>query len=54
MKAIFNAGVSEELKSYLNDKIRISNQVALLMAGVGLFYTVFPLIVMHHPVTQGS
>lgn len=44
MKAIFNAGVSEELKSYLNDKIRISNQVALLMAGVGLFYTVFSII----------
>jgi hypothetical protein len=44
MKSIFNIGVSEDLKPYLKDKIRISNQVALLMTGVGLFYTVFSFI----------
>lgn len=41
---IFNTGVTHDLKSFLKDKIKISNQVALLMAGVGLFYTVFSII----------
>jgi len=44
MNLILNAGVSEKLHQYLNDKIKISNQVALMMAGVGLFYTVFSII----------
>lgn len=44
MKFLINAGVSDDLKSYLKDKIRISNQVALLMAVVGLFYTIFSII----------
>jgi len=44
MNLILNAGVSEKLHRYLNDKIKISNQVALMMAGVGLFYTVFSII----------
>ena len=44
MKQILNAGVSDKLHHYLNDKIKISNQVALMMAGIGLFYTVFSII----------
>ena len=44
MNFILNAGVSDELQQNLNDKIKISNQVALMMAGVGLFYTVFSVI----------
>jgi hypothetical protein len=44
MNIILNAGVSVELVPFLRDKIRISNQVALLMAGVGLFYTIFSIV----------
>lgn len=44
MNFILNAGVSNELHHYLNDKIKISNQIALMMAGVGIFYTVFSII----------
>lgn len=44
MKFILDIGVSEDLETFLKDKIRISNQVALLMAGVGLFYTIFSII----------
>ncbi|MCK5279768.1 MAG: hypothetical protein KAK04_14540, partial [Cyclobacteriaceae bacterium] len=44
MKFLLKAGVSNDLKPYLKDKIRISNQVALLMAGVGLFYTIFSIV----------
>lgn len=44
MNIILNAGVSDKLPHYLNDKIKISNQVALMMAGVGLFYTVFSIL----------
>jgi len=41
MKFLLHAGVSDEHPHYLNDKIKISNQVALLMALVGLCYAVF-------------
>lgn len=44
MNFILNAGVSVELPQFLNDKIRISNQVALMIAGIGLFYTIFSII----------
>lgn len=44
MKFILNTGVSDDLKSYIKDKIRISNQVALFMAVVGLFYTIFSIV----------
>ena len=44
MKPILHAGVDDHLPQYLNDKIKISNQVALMMAGVGMFYTVFSII----------
>lgn len=44
MKFLLNAGVSENLPNYLKSKIKTSNQVALLMSGVGLFYTVFSII----------
>ncbi len=50
MNIILNAGVSGDLKPFLQDKIKISNQVALLMAGVGLFYTIFS-IVFYPPLT---
>ena len=43
MKQIISIGVQPELEQYLNNKIRISNQVALLMALVGLCYTVFSI-----------
>lgn len=44
MNIILNAGISGELKPFLQDKIRIANQVALLMAGIGLFYTIFSIV----------
>jgi len=44
MKFILSAGISNDYKKYINDKIRISNQVALLMASVGLFYGIFSII----------
>lgn len=44
MNLMINAGVSSDLKPFLQDKIKISNQVALLMAGVGLFYTIFSIV----------
>lgn len=44
MNQLLNVGVRDSLPSYLNDKIKISNQVALMMAGVGLFYTIFSII----------
>lgn len=43
MNFILNAGVNDELNHYLIDKIKISNQVALLMALVGVCYTVFSI-----------
>jgi len=50
MKEILSAGVLKELPQYLNDKIKISNQVALMMAGIGLFYTIFSII-LYPPLT---
>lgn len=44
MSPILNAGVRDDLDQYLIDKIKISNQIALIMAGVGIFYTVFSII----------
>ncbi len=44
MNILLNAGVSDNIKPYLKNKIRISNQVALLMAIVGLFYAIFSII----------
>ena len=44
MKQILNAGTNDALPQFLNDKIKISNQVALMMAGVGIFYTIFSII----------
>lgn len=44
MRLILNAGVSADLPLYLRERIKMSNQVALMMAGVGLFYTVFSII----------
>jgi hypothetical protein len=41
MNFIFNAGANPELDKYLIDKIKISNQLAVLMSLVGLSYTVF-------------
>lgn len=43
MNFILNAGVNEDLEKYLIDKIKISNQVALLMSLVGICYTVFSI-----------
>lgn len=43
MKQIISIGVQHNLDQYLNNKIRISNQIALLMALVGLCYTVFSI-----------
>jgi len=42
--SIINTGIEPDLPNYLRDKIRTSNQVALLMAGVGVCYTVFSVI----------
>ncbi len=50
MSLIINAGVSPDHGKYLNDKIRISNQVAILMAIVGICYTGFS-IVYYPPLT---
>ena len=44
MRRILNAGIYTEVPPYLQDKIKISNQVALMMAGVGLIYTIFSII----------
>lgn len=44
MKFILHAGVLPELPDFLKDKIKITNQVALMMAGVGLAYTVFSMV----------
>ncbi len=41
MQYIFNIGIQPEHEKYLADKIKISNQVALLMALVGACYTGF-------------
>lgn len=44
MKSITNIGTSEDYPHYLNGRIKISNQVALLMALVGAFYTIFSVL----------
>jgi hypothetical protein len=44
MSLIINAGVNPEYRKYLNDKIKISNQVAILLSITGLCYTVFSII----------
>ncbi len=44
MKNIFQAGLHDDLKPFLKAKIKISNEVAVLMAGVGTFYAVFSYI----------
>ncbi|MCG8308860.1 MAG: GAF domain-containing protein [Cytophagales bacterium] len=44
MLRILNAGIREDLQQYLRDKIKISNQVALMTAGIGLIYIVFSII----------
>ena len=43
MKYITDIGISNDFPIYINHKIKISNQVALLMAGVGVCYTVFSI-----------
>lgn len=43
MNFLLNAGVNQGLEKYLIDKIKLSNQVALLMALVGIFYTIFSI-----------
>ena len=44
MKSITSIGISEEYPDYLNGRIKISNQVALLMALVGVCYTGFSIL----------
>lgn len=44
MQLILNSGVNYAQSHYLKNKIKISNQVALLMACVGIFYTIFSII----------
>lgn len=44
MNFILNAGVSNNNQHYINDKIKIANQVALLMSAVGLFYAIFSYV----------
>ena len=41
---IIDAGVEPGFQKYLRDKIRTSNQIALIMAVVGVCYTVFSII----------
>ena len=44
MKNFFDTGIDDHLPAYLKSKIKIANQVAVLMAGVGVFYAVFSYI----------
>ena len=44
MNLIINAGVNPDHRKYLNDKIKISNQIAILLSLTGLCYTVFSII----------
>ncbi|WP_020526630.1 ATP-binding protein [Flexithrix dorotheae] len=41
---LFSIGLKKENGGYVNDKIKISNQVTLVMFGIGLFYTFYSLI----------
>ncbi len=44
MQLILNSGVNYAQSHYLKNKIKISNQVALLMACVGICYAIFSII----------
>ena len=44
MKDFFEIGVSKDFPDFINERIRLSNRVAILMSLVGLCYTVFSII----------
>ncbi len=43
-KGIFDTGVTASLPKFVKDKVRLSNQVAVIFAFVGISYTVFSFI----------